>query len=55
MKPDKVRHLIKKTADAQPCPGTLPAGYDAFVGIDDGKVQTCKGGKATTPGTATAR
>jgi subtilisin family serine protease len=36
--------MLQGTADAQVCPGTLPVGYDAFVGTDDGKVQTCQGG-----------
>ena len=45
MKDDHVAHVLRKTADAQPCPGTLPPGYDAFVGVDDGKAQSCEGGK----------
>jgi lantibiotic leader peptide-processing serine protease len=36
--------ILQGTADAQVCPGTLPAGYDSFVGFDDHKVQTCQGG-----------
>ena len=35
---------LQGTADAQVCPASLPAGYDTFVGTDDGKVQTCQGG-----------
>jgi len=42
-----VRSMLEGTADAQACPTTLPAGpppYTSFVGVDDGKVQTCQGG-----------
>jgi subtilisin family serine protease len=40
----KLEALLQQTADPQTCPGTLPAGYTAFVGLDDEKVQTCQGG-----------
>ncbi len=40
----KLEAMLQGTADAQVCPGTLPAGYDLNVGTDDGKVQTCQGG-----------
>ena len=43
--PKKVQSVIDSTAMAQPCPSTLPAGYEAVVGHDDLKVQTCQGGK----------
>jgi subtilisin family serine protease len=44
MSPDRVKAYLDQTADPQPCPPVLPAGYDAFVGLDDLKVQTCQGG-----------
>ena len=44
MEPNKVTEILTKTADAQPCPTSLPPGYDTFVGFDDEKVQTCEGG-----------
>lgn len=44
MEPNKVTDILTKTADAQACPGSLPTGYDTFVGADDEKVQTCEGG-----------
>src|SRR5207244_7278280 len=40
MKPEKVAKLLSQTADPQPCPTALPAGYDAFIGLNDEKVQT---------------
>ena len=40
----EVISMLVGTADAQVCPGTLPVGYDSFVGVNDGKVQTCQGG-----------
>jgi len=44
MAPSRVTAYLDSTADAQPCPASLPAGYDAFLGLDDLKVQTCEGG-----------
>ena len=44
MAPSRVQAFLDSTADAQPCPASLPAGYDTFVGLDDLKVQTCQGG-----------
>jgi subtilisin family serine protease len=44
MAPSRVTAYLDATADAQPCPASLPAGYDTFVGVDDLKVQTCQGG-----------
>ena len=35
---------LRQTADPQPCPSTLPAGYLGFVGVDSGAVQQCQGG-----------
>jgi lantibiotic leader peptide-processing serine protease len=43
MPPSQVAAYIDQTADPQPCPATLPAGYLDFVGVDDGQVQTCQG------------
>jgi subtilisin family serine protease len=44
MSPGRVAAYIDQTADPQPCPSVLPAGYLNFVGVDDGQVQTCQGG-----------
>ena len=44
MQPSKVASILQRTADPQPCPSSLPAGYDAFVGLDGGASQTCQGG-----------
>ena len=44
MGPGQVTAMLDSTADAQPCPASLPAGYDTFLGLDDLKVQTCQGG-----------
>ena len=44
LSPGKVAAYLQQTADPQACPSELPAGYLAFVGLDDGKVQTCQGG-----------
>jgi lantibiotic leader peptide-processing serine protease len=46
MSPDRVTAFLDQTADPQPCPAVLPAGYDTFLGLDDLKVQTCQGGTA---------
>jgi hypothetical protein len=40
----RLESILQGTADAQGCPNSLPAGYDAFVGTDDLQVQTCQGG-----------
>jgi subtilisin family serine protease len=40
----RVESILQGTADAQVCPDTLPTGYTSFVGLNDGKVQTCQGG-----------
>jgi len=42
--PGQVQAILQGTADPQACPGTLPAGYLAFLGVNDEKVQTCEGG-----------
>jgi subtilisin family serine protease len=44
MAPSRVTAYLDSTADPQPCPASLPAGYDTFLGLDDQKVQTCQGG-----------
>jgi lantibiotic leader peptide-processing serine protease len=44
MAPSRVTAYLDSTADSQPCPASLPAGYDSFLGLDDLKVQTCQGG-----------
>jgi lantibiotic leader peptide-processing serine protease len=46
MAPSRVTAYLDSTADPQPCPASLPAGYDTFLGLDDLKVQTCEGGPA---------
>jgi subtilisin family serine protease len=46
MAPSRVTANLDSTADPQPCPASLPAGYDTFLGLDDLKVQTCQGGPA---------
>jgi len=42
--PGQVTAYLDSTAASQPCPASLPAGYDTFLGLDDNKVQTCEGG-----------
>jgi subtilisin family serine protease len=51
MSPGKVTGYLTGTADPQPCPGILPTtnpidgrAYLSFLGVDDGKVQSCQGG-----------
>ena len=39
-----VAAYISQTADPQPCPSALPAGYDAFVSVSNGAPQVCTGG-----------
>src|ERR671937_3238314 len=36
MAPSQVTAFLDSTADAQPCPASLPAGYASFLGLDDG-------------------
>ena len=43
MAPSAVTARLDSTADPQPCPASLPAGYDTFLGLDDLKVQVCEG------------
>jgi subtilisin family serine protease len=40
----RVSAYLQQTADPQPCPTELPAGYLATLGVDDRQVQTCDGG-----------
>src|SRR4051794_30064173 len=46
LRPGQVAALISQTADPQACPdpGTLPAGYLAFTGVNSGAEQSCQGG-----------
>jgi hypothetical protein len=41
-----VAGYVQQTADAQPCPLSLPPGYDAFVSVSNGAPQVCTGGPA---------
>jgi subtilisin family serine protease len=43
MRPGQVAALLSHTADPQPCPETLPAGYEAFT-QSSGEPQECQGG-----------
>jgi subtilisin family serine protease len=43
MRPGAVEAVVRNTADPQPCPDTLPAGYAAFT-TPAGATQTCQGG-----------
>jgi subtilisin family serine protease len=43
MRSNQVAAILEHTADAQPCPSSLPTGYDTFLGLDDEMVQTCEG------------
>jgi subtilisin family serine protease len=48
--PGRVSAILTGSADPQPCPSSLPTSgvgsgpYLSFLGLDDGKVQTCEGG-----------
>jgi subtilisin family serine protease len=44
MRPGAVASTLSRTADPQACPGTLPAGYLGFTGVNSGAVQECQGG-----------
>ena len=44
IRPAQVKARIDQTADAQPCPATLPAGYTDFVGTESGTFPACQGG-----------
>ena len=43
MRPGQVAALLSRTADPQPCPTALPAGYEAFTQTS-GEPQECQGG-----------
>ena len=43
MRPGQVASILSHTADPQPCPDSLPAGYDAFT-QSSGEPQECQGG-----------
>jgi lantibiotic leader peptide-processing serine protease len=45
MRPGEVAALLSQTADPQPCPTTLPAGYANFTQVS-GAPQECSGGPA---------
>jgi subtilisin family serine protease len=44
MASSKVSAILQQTADAQPCPSSLPTGYLTFTALDGGAVQSCQGG-----------
>ncbi|MDX6401172.1 MAG: lantibiotic leader peptide-processing serine protease [Gaiellaceae bacterium] len=44
MNPGQVKAYLDQTADPQPCPTELPAGYLGFTGVNSGAVQSCQGG-----------
>jgi subtilisin family serine protease len=44
MRPGTVEAYIQQTADPQPCPSTLPAGYQAALPSPSGAPQVCQGG-----------
>jgi lantibiotic leader peptide-processing serine protease len=44
--PGAVAAIVEGTADAQPCPSSLPAGYDTFTSTSNGAPQVCTGGPA---------
>jgi subtilisin family serine protease len=44
MRPNQVKAYLDQTADPQPCPGSLPAGYETFVAVDNDAPQVCQGG-----------
>ena len=46
MAPGRVAQFVQQTADAQPCPLSLPTGYDTFVSVSNGAPQVCSGGPA---------
>ena len=46
LSPGAVAAFVKGTADAQPCPLSLPPGYDGFVSVANGAPQVCTGAAA---------
>jgi lantibiotic leader peptide-processing serine protease len=47
IRPGQVKALIEQTADGQPCPASLPAGYDNIVGTESGTFPACQGGRGS--------
>jgi lantibiotic leader peptide-processing serine protease len=43
MRPGAVEQFVEQTADPQPCPTTLPTGYEAFTSVSNGAPQQCNG------------
>jgi len=39
----QVQASLDQTADPQPCPAALPAGYASFVSVSNGAPQQCTG------------
>ena len=52
MRPGAVEQYLQHTADPQPCPATLPAGFEAFTrphfAGEEGEPQLCQGGPGYT-------
>jgi hypothetical protein len=46
LSPGAVAAFVQGTADAQPCPLSLPTGYDGFVSVANGAPQVCTGATA---------
>jgi subtilisin family serine protease len=44
MRPGAVQAVVQQTADPQPCPDSLPAGYNTIQPSPSGAPQTCQGG-----------
>ena len=44
MSPGAVQAYLSQTADPQPCPSALPAGYAEIVSVNNGAPQVCTGG-----------
>jgi subtilisin family serine protease len=44
MRPDQVKAYLDQTANPQPCPSTLPPGYETFLGLNSQQPQSCQGG-----------
>jgi lantibiotic leader peptide-processing serine protease len=44
MRPGAVEAYLTQTADPQPCPSAVPAGYETFTSVSNGAPQVCQGG-----------
>ncbi|MFN2593979.1 MAG: S8 family serine peptidase [Actinomycetota bacterium] len=44
MRPGQVQAYITQTADSQPCPSSLPSGYEDWTSVSNGAPQQCQGG-----------